>query len=265
MKEFRDFADSLGVPFLATSRLQEATDVLQATECDLAISMNFPTMIRRAQMDSFRLGILNLHGGDLPRYRGNACQAWALLNAETRVGLCVHKMEADQLDSGDIIAREYRNIDINTKIGDVLEWIRSVGPLLLMEAVSHLGRNAVFILEKQSSKPENILRCYPLRPEDGRIEWRNDAADILRRINAFNHPYEGAFCHLDGETVRLWHAEIVDDAEVFCAIPGQITQLGADFVDVACGRGKLRLREVGVSGVSCSPNTIIRSIRQRLG
>ena len=35
-------------------------------------------------IDFFELGILNAHGGDLPRYRGNACQAWAIINGEER-------------------------------------------------------------------------------------------------------------------------------------------------------------------------------------
>ena len=38
------------------------------------------------------------------RYRGNACQAWAILNGE-KISLCIHKMIGGELDSGDIITR----------------------------------------------------------------------------------------------------------------------------------------------------------------
>ena len=43
----------------------------------------------------FTLGILNAHGGDLPRYRGNACQAWAIINGEekTYVGYSLKKIK----------------------------------------------------------------------------------------------------------------------------------------------------------------------------
>ena len=33
---------------------------------------------------SSTVGILNAHGGDLSKYRGNACQAWAILNGEKK-------------------------------------------------------------------------------------------------------------------------------------------------------------------------------------
>lgn len=262
--DFHEFAKALEAPFLVTSRLEMASDLLQKTRCDIGISMNFPNIIGQAELNEFRLGILNLHGGDLPRYRGNACQAWALMNSEPRIGLCAHKMLADELDSGDIITRSFLDVNQNTKIGDVLEWILDVGPQLLMEAVSHLSVDAEFILEAQSIEPEQILRCYPLRPEDGRIDWTQDSADVLRRINAFNRPYSGAFCQIGDESVRIWEAEVVLDEERFCAVPGQVTRVGPDFVDVACGSGKLRIREIEKSGAICAPNLVIRSIRQRL-
>ena len=53
-----------------------------------------------------RLSILNAHGGTLPRYQSNACQAWAILNSEERAGLYIHKMMSAELDCGDIVARD---------------------------------------------------------------------------------------------------------------------------------------------------------------
>ena len=58
----------------------------------------------------------NAHGGDLPRYRGNACQAWAIINGENKIGLCIHKMIGGELDISDIIARDFLKIDLGTKL-----------------------------------------------------------------------------------------------------------------------------------------------------
>ena len=74
------------------------------------------------------------HGGDLPRYRGNACQAWAILNGEDRIGLCIHRMIGDELDSGDIIARDYFSIDQTTKVTKAWEWLHKKIPELFLEA-----------------------------------------------------------------------------------------------------------------------------------
>ena len=86
--------------------------------------MNYVDVISKEVISSFRLGILNAHGGDLPRYRGNACQAWAIFrNGENKMGLCIHKM-VGKIDSGDILERGYDlNIDANLTTLNALNWI----------------------------------------------------------------------------------------------------------------------------------------------
>ena len=108
------------------------------TKPDIGISMNYPGIIPQSVIDCFPLGVLNAHGGDLPRYRGNACQAWAILNGEERVGLCIHKMIGGELDSGDIIAREFLQIDINTSITEVWHSMSRRIPSLFLESVKKI-------------------------------------------------------------------------------------------------------------------------------
>ena len=118
-------------------------------------------IINQDTIDLFKLGILNAHGGDLPRYRGNACQAWAILNKENRVGLCIHKMIGSELDSGDIVERDYLSINENTKITQIHEWIDLRVPELFIESLKKLKKNNHYVLEVQSKKNEDILRTYP--------------------------------------------------------------------------------------------------------
>lgn len=62
----------------------------------------------------------------------------------------------------------------------------------------------------------------------------------------------------------IWDAELVDDKENLCALPGQVTLVGELFVEIACERGKLRLKEVEVTGQSGHPYQWLKSIRKRL-
>jgi UDP-4-amino-4-deoxy-L-arabinose formyltransferase/UDP-glucuronic acid dehydrogenase (UDP-4-keto-hexauronic acid decarboxylating) len=264
VQDFKNFAENCAVPFVETSKIDAALAVIAESRSDIAVSMNFPTVISQTVIDHFPLGILNLHGGDLPRYRGNACQAWALINGEREIGLCVHKMIGGELDSGDLIGRDYLAIDHTTKIAEVLHWINLVGPSLMVRAVEQLGSHSDFILEAQSKDPERGLRCYPRHPSDGRIDWTQSSIQILRLINASSEPYQGAFSELEGNHISIWRAELLTDEERFCAVPGQVVRIGSDFVDVACGTGKLRLLDVEVSGRRGAPSDTVRSTRQRL-
>lgn len=262
--DFRELADSWQIPFAQGGPIAKYAELLGAAQADIAVSINYTGVVPQSVIDLFPLGVLNAHGGDLPRYRGNACQAWAIINGEERIGLCIHKMIGGELDSGDIIAREYFAINHNTKVTRVWEWMLSRTPALILQAIQKLEANPSFVLEQQSKDSSVALRCYPRMPEDARIDWRRAAIDVLRLINASNKPYVGAFCFLDHQTVIIWDAQLADDAEIFCAVPGQITKLGNGFVDVACGSGKLRIFGVEIHGRSDSPRFWIKSIRQRL-
>ena len=262
--DFRKLANHLNVPFAQGSRIEDRYDFLKEARADIGVSINYTGVIPQEVIDIFPYGILNAHGGDLPKYRGNACQAWAILNGEKCVGLCIHRMVGGELDSGAIITRDYLSIDHNTKITEVWEWMVQRTPELMLEAVSRLSFEPNYVLERQSKDPKDALRCYPRKPADGRIDWHHNALNILRLINASNKPYAGAFCCYEGEKLIIWDATLVNDDEVFCAVPGQVTNIGDGFVDVACGEGKLRLLEVEIKGQLNKPDRLIETIRKRL-
>jgi methionyl-tRNA formyltransferase len=264
VEDFRALAAQWALPFVSSARIREHRHFLASTNADIAVSVNYSGVIPEEVTALFPLGILNAHGGDLPRYRGNACQAWAILNGEEKIGLCIHRMIGDELDSGDIIARTYLPININSTIGQVIGWIGRATPGLFVDALAQLQRDPCFVMERQPKDPALALRCYPRSPEDGRIDWRKPAGDVLRLINASGKPYAGAFCDFEGRKMIIWDAGLVQDQELFCAVPGQITKLGENHVEVACGDGKIRIKEAEIEGHVNAPRAWIGSIRKRL-
>ena len=263
-EDFRNLAEQWRIPFLSSGHIAEQLPLIREANSDVAVSINCTSIIPQTVIDCFPLGILNAHGGDLPRYRGNACQAWAILKGESRIGLCIHKMRGGDLDSGDIIVREHLVININTKVTQVWAWMRQRIPEMFVEALKRLEIDPSYILEHQSTDPRDALRCYPRRPEDGRINWSKPAKNIIRLINASNKPYAGAFCEFEGEKITIWDAELVSDDTIFLAVPGQVTKVGEGFVEVACGKGKIRINCVENNGILGGPNHWFKSIRKRL-
>jgi UDP-4-amino-4-deoxy-L-arabinose formyltransferase/UDP-glucuronic acid dehydrogenase (UDP-4-keto-hexauronic acid decarboxylating) len=262
--DFFKLANKLKVPFEQGPRIAEKADFFKKSKADIAVSMNYTGVLPQSIIDQFPHGVLNAHGGNLPRYRGNACQAWAILNGERRIGLCIHKMIGGELDSGDIIVRDYLSIDHSTKITRVWEWMLLQTPKLMLEALRLLDADPDYVLEKQSKDLAQALRCYPRKPEDGRIDWNQSAIKIIRLINACNKPYAGAFCGFEGSKMIIWDAELLDDGEVFFAVPGQVTRVGDGFIEVACKDGKIAILKCEINGIIYNPSILIRSIRKRL-
>lgn len=262
--DFNELALALKIPFAQGSNIRDFRRFLIDASANIAVSVNYATIIPQEIIDLFPLGILNAHGGDLPRYRGNACQAWAILNGENHIGLCIHRMIGGEVDSGDILAREQLPINLQTTITDVWAWMLQRIPVLFGEVVAHLAINPSFILETQSREPGTALRCHPRRPEDGRIDWHQPALNIVRLVNASTRPFAGAFCTFQGEKLVVWRAELVEQREQFCAVPGQVTGLTESSVEVACGLDKIRILESEYQGRIVAPSALIRSTRDRV-
>jgi methionyl-tRNA formyltransferase len=268
-KDFENLAEQIGAKFIYTPKINEEKiieEIKNLDAIDIAVSINYTGVMSQDVINLFDLGILNAHGGDLPKYRGNACQAWAIINREKRIGLCIHKMMGGELDSGDIIERDFLDIDINNRIGEVYQWMESKTPLMMVSAIDKLAKNSDYILEKQSKNPKDALRCYPRMPEDGKIDWSLPAEDILRLVNASSEPFSGAFCTYMDKKLIIWRASLISYQTNYLAVPGQVIEIEKvkGYVDIACRLGEVRLELVEYEGSRVKPSSVIKSIRKRL-
>lgn len=264
-KDFEKLANKVGAKYIYTNRLDMYEEEIKSTGCEIAISLNYSSIISQNVIDLFPLGVLNAHGGDLPRYRGNACQAWAILNGEDKIGLCIHSMIGGEVDSGNIIDREYLDIDINTKITKCWDWMSQRIPDMFLNSVKKLQKDSSYVLEVQSKDAKDALRCYPRVPEDGKIDWNKSSIEILRLINASNKPYGGAYCFYEDKKLIIWDAELFEDDEIFLSEVGQVAHINKDgSILVITGNGKLKINEIEYDKFLGKPSEEIKSIRKRL-
>lgn len=245
VQEFEDYARSLNAHYLYGSSLNssDSIKIIQSSGAQIAVSVNWPVVLGESICSAFHHGIINAHAGDLPRYRGNACPNWAIINNESVVGLCLHKMEPNSLDTGPILMKEYFKLTSNTYISDVYEWMAKKIPLMfgdLVDKIENGGTDA----HVQSSNALDWLRCYPRRPEDSRIDWHHHADYVHRLIRASSHPFLGAFTTLEGQhKMIIWRAELYQHPGNYLAVPGQILEKIGDKLVVACGSGTLMLTD----------------------
>lgn len=261
--DYRSAADKWGSEFLDRVDVSGLQILLNQTHPDLGVSSNYPIVLPAEVVDIPSYGILNSHGGDLPRYRGNACQAWAILQGEPHVALCIHRMIGGEVDSGDIIVREKLTLTDSTKIAEIIEWMTSMIPNCFLDAVRAIENNQEYFLDRQSTDPAKSLRCFPRRPEDGRIRWELRPVEIVRLVNASGPPYAGAYCELDGRRVIVLSAVVPHNLSPFLAVPGQVIALTKNSVTVACREGAVEIQEAQLED-GTPLREIVRSIRARL-
>lgn len=248
---FDALASEFGAPFLSSPDVNGPAFIAcaRASAAEACVSVNWPSIFRSETCELFPRGVLNAHAGDLPRYRGNACPNWAILNDEPHVGLCIHAMEPGVVDAGPIYARERFPLTETTYIGDVYAWMDARIPAMFADAVDRLVDPA-FVPEDQALSGITPHRCFPRRPEDGLIDWSRPAPAIARLVRASSRPFAGAHTRLEGrERVTVWRARAVALDHDHDAVPGQIVGKSPHGLPlISCGEGVLEIQEASIEG-----------------
>jgi len=261
--DFQNYASRLNIPFFNTLDLESKIDGISALKADICISINWLKIIDKSFLSIFPLGILNAHAGDLPRYKGNAAANWAILNFEQEVALTIHKM-VEELDSGPYLLKEFLDINENTYISDVYNWLESTIPKKFVEALDVIKTKG-FIEQDQSVK---TLRTYPRKPSDSKIEWGWDKEVILAIIRASSHPFDGAFCFVNDTDLKLkiFRASEFNVDFDFSAVPGQICFKFGNLPVVATRNGLIAIEECLIPNMNSidSMKFITNSLRNRL-
>ena len=266
--DFKFLAESLGVDFIQTENINspEVISVIKKNTPDIAISVNWRTIIGQEVLDCFLYGIINAHAGDLPLYRGNAVPNWAIISGEKEIVLTLHLMVLD-LDAGPIVLQRKMPISINTRIGDVYEFMRKNFPVMFAEAVSELEKGTITPL-RQPTDLSLALRCYPRTPKDGEIDWKQQGIQLDRLVRATSEPFAGAYTYIGTEKLIIWRAHYESSLYPFLGTPGQIAERRTTTgeVVVVTGEGFLVLEEVETKSKGRKKAIeIIKTIRTRMG
>jgi methionyl-tRNA formyltransferase len=76
---------------------------LETCDPDLFISVRYRRIFKSAAIEIPRHGVLNLHSGLLPEYKGVMATFWAMLNGEKQIGCTLHWIVDGTIDTGPII------------------------------------------------------------------------------------------------------------------------------------------------------------------
>jgi len=203
------FAASRGLLVRQTENVNEPTFVAGLAELrpDLVAVAAFGQKLRRRLLGLAPHGCINVHASLLPRHRGAAPIAHAILAGDPETGVTVQQMAA-RLDAGDILVQEATPIGPRETAGELSDRLALLGARLLVRALADIAAGQSRPVPQDPSK---ATYAPSLRKEDGAIDWTRDAACLARLVRAMN-PWPGAFTFWtppSGSPIRL----VIHEAE----------------------------------------------------
>ncbi|OVZ64818.1 methionyl-tRNA formyltransferase [Pigmentiphaga sp. NML080357] len=226
----------------------EAHGALRAAEADAMIVAAYGLILPRSVLDIPRLGCLNIHASLLPRWRGAAPIQRAIEAGDAETGITIMQMDAG-LDTGDMLLKGALPIEPDQTAGELHDRLAVLGGELIVQALARLETGDL----RASPQPEDgVTYAAKLDKAEAALDCTRPADELARRVLAFN-PVPGATVRLPGlaDPVKAWRARALDEAAT--AAPGTVVRAGAAGVDVATGRGVLRLTELQKAGGKRQP------------
>jgi methionyl-tRNA formyltransferase len=239
----KEVALQKGLSILQPEKVKEGSfqEKLKGLRADLFVVAAYGQILPKTVLNLPKYGAMNIHASLLPKYRGSAPIAWAILNGEKKTGITTMLMD-EGMDTGDILLQSEISIHEEETTEALHDRLASLGAQLLSETLEKMKRGEIHPTPQDHSK---ATYAPVLKKEDGRILWIKGAEEIDRQVRAF-HPWPGAYTEWQGQILKIYKGEVTEGKAAGKA--GTVLWVGTDFIEIETGKGSYVLKEVQLEG-----------------
>ncbi len=253
-----DLAQIKNIPIKFAVSNSALEKIVKKETPDAVVVASYDKVIPKSILESCKF--INVHLGDLPRYRGRATVNWAIINGLKKIPVAIHEV-VEELDSGNVFAKLDVAIGELDDVGVVYERIGK----RIKQSLSMVIKKVLDGYSGVAQKGEATYCCTRTN-EDGLIDWSKSSSDIHRLIRAVTRPYPGAFTYLEGKKMIIWDAEIVRDRGYVGRIPGRIGRIIHGIgVEILTGDSSIIIKNIRLNNREMNASDIIRSTKKTLG
>ena len=194
----------------------DAVERLHALAPDFLVVVAYGQILPAAVLSIPRLAAINVHASLLPRWRGAAPVARAILAGDRETGVTIMKMD-DQLDHGPVLGMRATPIASDEDAVALTSRLAETGAELLVETLAHFDE-----LQVAGQDHTQATVAAKLRREEGELDWGMAAEEIDRRVRGLQ-PWPGATLPTARGRVKILRGHVEGDRYVpdVMQVPGK--------------------------------------------
>jgi methionyl-tRNA formyltransferase len=183
----------------------------------------------------------NVHPSLLPKYRGPAPIAHAIIAGERETGITTFIL-SERVDAGKILLQTPVPLPDGITAGETAELLAPLCAELACQTIEAWCNGTLSPVPQDDTRATAAPKLFP---ETAWIDWERDARSVRNWIHGHS-PEPGAWTLMDGVRLKVYRAHIVDE-ETAGHMPGQ-WQIGGQQWLVQCSRGTIALDQVQLPG-----------------
>ena len=230
-----------GIPVFQPVKIRrDGVKDLKNLHPDLCVTAAFGQILSQEILDIPPMGSINVHASLLPKHRGAAPVAYAIMNAEYRTGVTTMFMDAG-IDTGDILLQAETEIGESETCGELTRRLSETGADLLIRTIREL-ENGTLVRKAQI---ESGMTYDPILDKSmGVIDFDTDADLVRGKINGLN-PWPCVTVPLGEERIKLLRAVCIQQEGEAGTVLQSDPKNG---LIIGCGRGAVRILELQAPG-----------------
>ncbi len=242
----KERAIAMGLPVVQPTKLRtgEFAQWVRDQNADVALVIAYGRILPQDVLDGPRLGCVNVHASILPKYRGAAPIAWAVVRGEKETGITLMKMDAG-MDTGDMLEITKTPIGEDETAGELSARLSQLGAAAVREGLPRYLRGELAPIPQDHAA---ATMAPLLEKEMGRIDWSKPAERVHDHVRGMN-PWPMASTTVRGKRIIIHRTKNTTGAiAAAAAAPGTVVLADKTRVIVACGAGHVTLERVQLEG-----------------
>jgi methionyl-tRNA formyltransferase len=234
------YADRAGLSVLTPRSLRDAAEqrAFAAHGADVGVVVAYGLILPRPVLEAPRNGCLNLHASALPRWRGAAPIARAIMAGDAATAAAIMRME-EGLDTGPVCLAEPVPIGADTTAGDLHDALAERGAELMVQALAGIERGTLTC----TPQPDvGVTYAAKIDKAETGIDFTRPAGEVHNHVRGLS-PFPGAW-FAAGETrerIKVLRTRLAPGS----GAPGTVLE---GPLTIACGGGALQLLELQRAG-----------------
>ncbi len=214
---------------------------LKKLEPDYFVTFAFGQILSKEVLAIPKYETINLHASLLPKYRGANPIQRALINGETKTGICTMITE-EGLDCGDVCLRQEIDIPLEMNFEDLFNIISTSSPQLIEKTLLGLQDKSI-IPEKQDDTKATTAPKF--LKEEAKINWNKPAAEIHNLVRGI-YKAPSAYTLYNGKILKIMETMPLDNNCPLMA--GEVVNITKDGLEISTSKGTLLIKKVKPEG-----------------